>query len=169
MTGTMKYRKQYVFFWLSSTVENPLWSGAVGLDTGSLHVIEGTLTSSKYCQLIVKALPHDGNRLCGRGFLFHQGRAPCHTAKATTATGRSICYPACVDQSVDYNPIEHLWDEMGRRVQETKQRSLTKLKNALEGEIWRPLREQAHRRNIVDSMPNRCREVIAAKGVPTRD
>jgi hypothetical protein len=111
MTGTMKYRKQYVFFWLSSTVENPLWSGAVGLDTGSLHVIEGTLTSSKYCQLIVKALPHDGNRLCGRGFLFHQGRAPCHTAKATTATGRSICYPACVDQSVDYNPIEHLWDE----------------------------------------------------------
>ena len=135
---------------------------------GSLHVIEGTLNATRYCQILRKALPGDGNRLCGRGFQFQQDGAPCHTARVTQAwfQKNKINVLPWVAQSADMNPIEHLWDELDRRVQEKKPRSLKELRDVLERE-WMSIGKSITQK-LVDSMPNRCRAVIDAKGGPTR-
>ena len=66
--------------------------------------------------------------------------------------------------SPDMNPIEHLWDELDRRVRSRPEAPTTRqeLFNALQVE-WDAMPQQLIRR-LVDSMPQRCQELVAANG-----
>jgi hypothetical protein len=70
-------------------------------------------------------------------------------------------------ESPDLNPIEHLWDEMERRlrVRPNRPTSVPNLTNTLLAE-WKNV-PAAMFLNLVESLPRRVEAVIAAKGGPT--
>jgi transposase len=74
-------------------------------------------------------------------------------------------WPAC---SPDLDPIEHVWDFLSRRVRRRQPRpeTLNDLRVALEVE-WAQI-TQDYLATVIQSMPNRLREVIRARGGNTR-
>jgi hypothetical protein len=73
----------------------------------------------------------------------------------------------CPAQSPDLNPIEHLWDELERRLCSKSQRftSLTALATALQEE-WAAIPQKTFS-HLVESLPIRVRAVRKTKGGPT--
>ncbi len=68
--------------------------------------------------------------------------------------------------SSDMNPIEHLWDEVERRMKKEQPKNEKELKEAL-SRVWYGIEKQVLKK-LVDSVPNRLNEVIRMKGHPTR-
>ena len=70
-------------------------------------------------------------------------------------------------QSPDLNPMEHLWDELERRLRARPNRptSLPDLTDALVAE-WKQI-PTAMFQHLVESLPRRAEAVIAAKGEPS--
>ena len=69
-------------------------------------------------------------------------------------------------QSPDLNPIEHLWDELDRRVPSQDRRTFVTFKSALFRE-WSAIAKERIEK-LVESMPRRLQAVIDAKGGHTR-
>ena len=65
-------------------------------------------------------------------------------------------------QSPDLNPIEHLWDQLGRRLDRYTPRN--------KQQLWEIVRDDWYKittdvtKKLVESMPRRLQTVIAAKG-----
>ena len=78
---------------------------------------------------------------------------------------RTLPWPAL---SPDLNPIEHLWDELGRRVRNglNPPETLDELRRALIQE-WNNI-PQTCIRNLIGSMRRRCQAVTNARGGHTR-
>ncbi|MCJ8736326.1 hypothetical protein PDJAM_G00258380 [Pangasius djambal] len=117
-----------------------------------------------------KELQRRVKREFGTGpFLFQHDCAPVHKARSiktwmTESGVGELDWPA---QSPDLNPIEHLWDELERRLRARPSRptSVCYLTNALLEE-WSKIPINTLL-NLVDSLPRRVEAVIAAKGGPT--
>ncbi|GBP05161.1 Transposable element Tc1 transposase [Eumeta japonica] len=69
-------------------------------------------------------------------------------------------------QSPDLNPIEHLWEELDRRVKKRAISTKSELQKALKEE-WSNIGENVTK-NLVHSMPKRLNEVINQRGLPTK-
>ena len=102
-------------------------------------------------------------------FLFQYANAPVHKArfiqKWFVEIGvEELDWPA---QSPDLSPIEHLWDELERRLRARPYRPtlVPNLTNALVSE-WKQV-PAAMFQHLVESLPRRVEAVIAAKGIPT--
>ena len=68
--------------------------------------------------------------------------------------------------SSDLNPIEHIWDEVERRMKKEKAKNEFKSKQALL-KVWYNVGNDVTKK-LVDSVPNRLHEVIRMNGYPTR-
>lgn len=145
-----------------------VWGTMAQSGVGSLTVVEGRLNSEAYIKLIKKYVKKDARQLIGRRFTFQQDGAPCHTAKVTSATLQkmNICVLPWVAQSPDLNPIEHLWDHLGKVVDEMRPTSLPDLKEKL-FTAWESIQPEVSTK-LVDSMPARVREVIRSRGGSTK-
>ena len=68
-------------------------------------------------------------------------------------------------QSPDLNPLENLWDHLKSVVQKKNPHNVKELWTVI-NEAWN---EFPHKRllKLIDSMPNRCKAVIKARGGPT--
>ena len=96
--------------------------------------------------------------------------APAHRARTVRDFLRAQDV-TCMDQppmSPDCNPIEHLWDEMGRAVarMDRQPRNLQELRQALL-QSWEDIPVK-RLRNLVDSMPRRLAALRLNRGGPTR-
>ena len=71
-------------------------------------------------------------------------------------------------KSPDLNPIEHIWDQLDKRVHQRQSppETLDQLLQMLQQE-WQTI-PRNNVRNLIESMPRRCRAVLAARGGHTR-
>ena len=91
---------------------------------------------------------------------FQQDNAPARRSWMTT---QLLLWLA---RSPDLNPIEHVWDILGRRMQHRACQSLNQLFDALKEE-WHAI-PQEDLDGLIHSVPRRVGGVISARGGHTR-
>jgi transposase len=104
--------------------------------------------------------------------LFQQDNARSHTERETMdyLEQNNINVLPWPSKSQDLNPIEHLWDQLDKRVlqRQPPPQTLDQRRQMLQQE-WRTIpRNNDIVRNLIESMPRRCRAVLAARGGHTR-
>lgn len=145
-----------------------VWGCMAANGVGSLQIINGIMNQYVYIDILKNNLQQSANKLgLGRSFIFQQDNDPKHTAMKTKEwllynAPRQLKTPP---QSPDLNPIEHLWDEIGRRVRKRGVKNKEELKQALLDEWDKIPAEVTHK--LVGSMKKRLLEVIRNKGGPT--
>ena len=127
----------------------------------------GGLTADRYVNEIIRpvVLPY---LTAHPGMILQQDNATPHTARVTRNFLQqknvvTLPWPAL---SPDLNPIEHVWDFLGKKVRERQCDNARQLRNALQQE-WNALPIQYIRR-LIGSMRRRCTAVLRANGGHTR-
>jgi len=148
-----------------------VWGCFTRFGVGPLVRLQGRLAAVDYVKVLETHLVPFLESLDDKErFTFQEDNAPIHTAKKTARWQRENGIPCLpwTAQSPDLNPIEHLWDELERRLRARK----VPPKN--EDELYEFLLEEWKKipisvlEKLVDSMPKRVEEVCNAKGNPTR-
>jgi len=103
-------------------------------------------------------------------YFFQQDNAPIHTSAMTRTfmEETEIIQLPWPGQSPDLNPIEHLWDELERRIRARTDnpKNLGELESFLQ-ECWSQIQREVYQK-LVESMNRRINAVIKARGYPTR-
>lgn len=143
-----------------------VWAGISANAHTDLHFFHCNMNADVYVEDILHPYVIPFSHYIGENFLFMQDNARPHVAIRVLDFFREVRinrleWPAC---SPDLNPIEHLWDNLGRKVRNHVPApvSLEELRRILEQE-WSVIR-QADIRKLIFSMPNRMNEVIQARG-----
>ena len=166
------YREQYILGTTAFGGRGVIVWGCFSFCKMDLYVLNGTMTGQKYRDNIIRdiVVPHfDNDRLATRP-LFMDDNARPHRARIVSDYLRqesidSIPWPA---MSPDMNPIEHLWDDIGRKINDRVPacQNLQELCDALVQD-WQsiPLRTLRH---LVQSMRRRVDELFRKRGGYTR-
>lgn len=146
-----------------------VWGCMAAAGVGNLVFIEGKMDKTVYLNILKENLLQSVEKLgLGESFYFQQDNDPKHTAHDVRMwiihhVPHILPTPP---QSPDMNPIEHLWDELGRRVGKRHITSKTQLKEVLLQE-WNSIGADVTK-NLVQSMPRRLKEVVERKGYSTK-
>lgn len=148
-----------------------VWGGIYrGGRTELVIFVNETVNSERYLNQILLpiVLPFAERR--GPNFIYMDDNARPHRAHVVNEFFEEeeitrMVWPA---RSPDLNPIEHVWDALGRRLRKRNPQpdNLQELAVVL-AEEW-TLIDQQIIDNCITSMPRRCQAVIAARGGPTR-
>lgn len=136
---------------------------------GRLELIEGIMDQDVYLDILPEPMLHSADLLFGRdNWLFQQDNDPKHTARRVKEWFIDHETPVLPwpSQSPDLNPIENLWSILDRKCRGRRCNSKEELQNFLL-EVWNS-QSVTTLQSLVDSMPYRCRAVIAAKGALTK-
>ena len=137
-----------------------LWGCFSAHGPGRLVRIRGTMNAALYKEILEENLLQSARqlRLC-RGFVFQQDNDPKHTAKVIKAWfgDNNINLLEWPSQSPDLNPIENLWAELKRRVDNLDELETYCL------EEWENIPQETCV-NAVVNYKKRLVEVIANKG-----
>ena len=143
-----------------------VWGGITATHRSDLVVIDGNLNAERYRDevLIPVAIPFLEQH--GPGIILQQDNARPHTARIVRTFMEEehvtlLPWPAV---SPDLSPIEHVWDEMERRVRALPQQpgNVGELRQALVN-VWQDI-PQVFLASLVNSMRRRCTAVINARG-----
>lgn len=143
------------------------WEGV-----GKLHLIEGKMDRYIYREILETELM-ETIRMQGleeESVIFQHDNDPKHTANYVVdwllaQKFKLIWHPP---QSPDLNPIEHLWNEVDRRMRMSEKKPTNKK------DLWEKLQEIWYSieidtvRKLIMSMPERAADVYQAKGGYTR-
>lgn len=147
-----------------------VWGGITSTGRTALQVVDGNLTAAQYRDEILQphVVPFIQNR--GNRVTFQHDNARPHVARIVrdflnNQNVNVMDWPAV---SPDLSPIEHLWDEMERRLRNLPNPPLTlpEMGPALVN-VWNNI-PQAFITNLVSSMRRRCTACIQANGGHTR-
>ncbi len=146
-----------------------MWAAISDNGTTNLVHVQGNLTAQRYIDQVLR--PHVVPLLANNpNLIFQQDNARPHTARLTTAFLRinNIAVLPWPSKSPDLNPIEHLWDQLDRRLRERQPQpqTLQQLALALQNE-WANI-PQGQIRALTASLGRRCQAVIDANGGHTR-
>lgn len=130
----------------------------------------GRLTADRYIRDILEPHVIAYGPFVGDNFIFMDDNARPHVARIVNDYLHDVDiarmnWPA---RSPDLNPIEHVWDHMGRTIRqhEVPRRTLQELQNEL-NVIWNNM-DQGYVQTLIESMPRRMQAVIRARGGHTR-
>ena len=139
-----------------------IWFGG----RSSLQILVRSVTGASYCDILRTFL--NSNRLPPPGWRFQQDNAPAHRSQIVNNFLREHAIPLLdwPSKSPDLNPIEHVWDYLGRKVQERSPTDLLNLAGIV-SEEWECM-PQEFIDNLVNSMRRRIGAVIERTGGSTR-
>ena len=147
-----------------------VWAGISSRHRTPLVVVNETLTAQRYIDQILRPYLLPFLQDHPDVTIFQQDNARPHAARLTTAflQTHNVEVMEWMPYSPDLSPIEHLWDELERRIARRNQRPNNRqmLIEALQEE-WARI-PQATIRRLIESMRNRCIACIAARGGHTR-
>ncbi|GFU34662.1 transposable element Tcb2 transposase [Trichonephila clavipes] len=132
-----------------------------------LHIFDaGSVNGTRYCNEILLPYVRLFRGTMGLQFLFMDDNAPCHRTVAAeqlleSEDIESMDWPA---RSPDLNPIEHVWDFLGRRLAARTLTPVTirELRLALQDE-WAAMPQQLID-TLILSMGRRCETCLAVRG-----
>ena len=146
-----------------------VWACFTWNELGPLIRLEGKINSQRYIEEVLQnaTIPFIKSLRPKKAvYIFQHDNAPIHTSHMTRqfleqSEIRVLDWPG---QSPDLNPIEHLWDELGRRVHRRMPppKNERELMNFLQTE-WNLIPREYYR-NLIKSMNNRIEAVNAANG-----
>ena len=140
-----------------------------GISSGGktdLVLIEGNLNGQRYITEILQSqvVPYAG--AIGDEFILMDDNARPHRARVVDQflEVQGVTRMEWPANSPDLNPIEHLWDQLKRAVRRriNQNTTLGALYQLLQEE-WAALPQQ-RLSNLVDSMPDRCNQVLMNNG-----
>ena len=143
------------------------WGGICGrIRKTELVLVEGNLNHQRYIDEIIVPHVDPAPERVGDDFVFQQDNACPHIAHNVMnhfhAEGIEVMnWPA---SSLDLNPIKNLWAHLQNAVyaRTDDATTLQELANIAREEWDRMLTERVN--NLINSMPNRCRECRARRG-----
>ena len=136
---------------------------------GNFVFIDRNMTAELYRDILQNNLRQLAKKLkMDNAWWFQHDNDPNHTARiVTTWLDREgiqrLKWPSF---SSDMNPIEHLWDEVERRMKNGQPKNEKDLQECLT-RVWYEI-EQPVLKKLVNTIPNRLNEVICMKGYATR-
>ncbi|GFU66637.1 transposable element Tcb2 transposase [Trichonephila clavipes] len=144
-----------------------VWGGIMLGSRTDFHVFDaGSVHGTLYCNEILLPYVRLFRGAMGLQFLFMDGNAPCHHTVAAEQLLESedierMDWPA---RSPDLNPIEHVWDFLGRRLAARTSPPVTirELRLALQDE-WAAMPQQLID-TLILSMGRRCETCLAVRG-----
>lgn len=148
-----------------------VWGGiSLGARTELVFIENGSLTALRYISEILEPHVMPFAPFIGDDFVFMHDNARPHTARVVRDYLNAVAitqmnWPA---RSPDMNPIEHVWDNLGRRVHQRNPspRNVEELKLALVEE-WENLPQEMID-GIIGGMRKRIQALIRARGSHTR-
>ena len=143
-----------------------IWAAFSSKGKTSLVILEGKQNARKYCKVLENHLLPFVAQLHNGDCVFQQDNASIHTARYTTdwIKGKSIDVLDWPARSPDLNPIENVWGILSRRVyaqgrQFDRKGSLVQCLK----ECWDEISDDVST-NLINSMQERCVQVLQAKG-----
>ncbi|GFX62172.1 transposable element Tc3 transposase [Trichonephila clavipes] len=144
-----------------------VWGGIMLGSRTDLHIFDaGSVNGTRYCNEILLPYVRLFRGAMGLQFLFMDDNAPCHRTVAAEQLLESedierMDWPA---RSPDLNPIEHVWDVLGRRLAARTLPPVTvrELRLALQDE-WAAMPQQLID-TLILSMVRRCETCLAVRG-----
>jgi hypothetical protein len=161
-----RFTKQYVYESVRFGGGRVIFWAGIGHDCRTqLKIVQGTLNAVNYRDDIPDPIVLPFLQQRNFDHFFTHDNARCHVARIcpdflNQNHIRILPWPALPS---DLSPIEHLWDELGRRVCHRKHstETLQELCDALVHE-WKNI-PQAFIQRLIGSMHRRCEAVIAAR------
>ncbi|GFX33468.1 transposable element Tcb2 transposase [Trichonephila clavipes] len=144
-----------------------VWGGIMLGSRTDLYIFDaGSVNGTRYCKEILLPYVHLFRGGMGLQFLFMDDNAPCHRTVAAEQLLESedIERIDCPAQSPDLNPIEDVWDFLGRRLETRTFPPVTirELRLALQDE-WAAMPQQLIG-TLILSMGRRCETCLAVRG-----
>ncbi|GFV39244.1 transposable element Tcb2 transposase [Trichonephila clavipes] len=144
-----------------------VWGGIMLGSRTDLHIFDaGSVNGTRYCNEILLPYVRLFKGAMGLQFLFMDDNAPCHRTVAAEQLLESedierMDWPA---RSPDLNPIEHVWDFLGRRLAARTLPPVTirELRLALQDE-WAAMPQQLID-TLILSLGRRCETCLAVRG-----
>jgi len=149
-----------------------VWGCFTEYGIGNLCYIEGKLNGEGYRKILADDFIGTLNKfnLDINDVVFQQDNDPKHVANLTKKwfEDNNVTLLDWPPQSPDLNPIEHLWDEVDRRLRNLPGQIHSK-KDLWEKiqQVWNDIEIDTCSK-LIESMPNRLADVIKAKGGYTR-
>ncbi|GFW35990.1 transposable element Tcb2 transposase [Trichonephila clavipes] len=144
-----------------------VWGGIMLGSRTDLHIFDaGSVYGTRYCNEILLPYVRLFRGAMGLQFLFMDDNAPCHRTVAAEQLLESedIEHMDWLARSPDLNPIEHVWDFLGRRLAARTLPPVTirELRLALQDE-WAAMPQQLID-TLILSMGRRCETCLAVRG-----
>ena len=148
-----------------------LWSCMSVNGPGRVHVVEGSMNSVQYKEVISHSvIPQIDEWFGTEPYWFQQDLAPCHTSRVVKAfyEEKHVNVLSWPGNSPDLSPIENLWAIVKERLRKKSISSKSELINAFLS-IWGRSDElQPICQNLYNSMPDRISSCIKARGGPIK-
>ncbi|GFX83601.1 transposable element Tcb2 transposase [Trichonephila clavipes] len=143
-----------------------VWGGIMLGSRTDLHIDAGSVNGTRYCNEILLPYARLFRGAMGLQFLVMDDNAPCHRTVAAEQLLESedIERMDCPARSLDLNPIEHVWDFLGRRLAARTLPPVTirELRLTLQDE-WAAMPQQFID-TLILSMGRRCETCLAVRG-----
>lgn len=130
----------------------------------SYEIFEGTMTGTKYLQMLKENLVPIAEAELGEDWVFQQDNAGAHTEKNVKKFLQNEV-PECLawpSRSPDINPMENIWGRVKQNVYSHNPANIEELQNYIEQEMDNI--PENYCQNLISSMDNRVKMLIEKEG-----